>query len=347
MATNKTNDEIDLAYLLNKVNEMFKNLSIAFYNAIQFVIKRWYIFLILILIGIGLGYYIEKDIKLDKVSTLIIRTNFDTARYAYHALSTLEKKSIPKDSMFLLKNGFRADSTEIRKIEVKPMVNFNELSDNFVDKDRIIDALLRNVEFKDEEVVSNSFFSDYKYHEVELVLSSHANEGTITKIINYLNNDDFVIKRVETGKKILEENIALNEFSIKQIDSTISNYNDKTFLPSSTAPFVVVDKNFSYAGVLIEKSRIQNENTKLKEELVYAENAVVRIDKPNMVFDKGSKLKKKYVLYPIIFVFCYVFGLWLLNKYKRIQKEVWEKNLLRLLVNSRVVGLLLTLTNSY
>ena len=309
-----TNDEIDLGYLLERINGVFKNLSISIYNSIQFLLRNWHIVLGILIAGIALGYFSEKNIKEAKYAKLVIRTNFNTAEYTYNALESLLIKSQSKDSVFLIKNGFRADKIELNEMEIVPIINFRDVSENFEPDNRTIESLLRNIEFKDEEALPNSFFVDYKYHEVELVLSPYANEKTITAIFNYLNNNPYIKDLAIVGKKEIEKNIVMNEFSIRQIDSTISNYNNKIFLPSSTNNVAVVDKNFSYNNVLQEKHKLQKRNIELRKDLVYADNAIVQVNNENIIKIKNPIYLKKFVIYPILFLFLFFAASWSLKK---------------------------------
>ena len=109
----------------------------------------------------------------------------------------------------------------------------------------------------------------------------------------------------------------MNEFAIEQIDTTISKYNQTTFMGSASGQVVVVDKNFSFNGVLVEKAKLQKENTRLKNELVYADQAIVKVTNPNIVEDKRPTYKMKYVWYPLFFVFLFFVFSWFSRVYKK------------------------------
>ena len=120
-------DEIDLGYLINKISEVLKNISVSIYNSIQFCLRNWYFIIGLLIGGIVLGYFSEIDSKPAKKATLILRTNFNTADYTYNALNTLVVKSNTLDTLFLKQNGFKTDSIEIQSINIIPLANFKKL----------------------------------------------------------------------------------------------------------------------------------------------------------------------------------------------------------------------------
>jgi hypothetical protein len=319
-------DEIDLGYLINKISEVLKNISVSIYNSIQFCLRNWYFIIGLLIGGIVLGYFAEIDSKPAKKATLILRTNFNTAEYTYNALNTLMVKSATMDTAFLKQHGFKTGSNEIREIKITPMINFKDITENFSQNERALEALLRNVEFKDEEAISNSFYSGYKFHQVDFVLSDIANQKTIDKVLAYLNDNEIIKRTAKNGKTVLEQNIAMNAFSIEQIDVTISKYNQNTFMGSTSQQVVVVDKNFSYDGVLDEKSKLQKENTRLKNELVYADQAIIKVTNPNIVEDKRPTYKMKYVTYPVFFVFLFFVFSWFSRVYKKAKAYPIIKN---------------------
>jgi len=112
----------------------------------------------------------------------------------------------------------------------------------------------------------------------------------------------------------------MNAFSIEQIDVTISKYNDNNFMGSTSSQILVVDKNFSYSGVIAQKRVLQKDNTRLKNELVYADSAIIKVTNPNIVENKRPTYKMKYVTYPLFFVFLFLSIFWLSKKYKAIKQ---------------------------
>ncbi|MGJ8665366.1 MAG: hypothetical protein ACSHW7_03295 [Patiriisocius sp.] len=318
------NDEIDLGFLLDKINGVFRNLAIGIYNTIQYIFKYWYLILGLLILGIALGYFVEKDIRPSKKANIVLRTNFNSTEYAYNALEALLMKSKSKDTAFLKEYGFYID--EIGDIVIKPIISFEEITSRYDPDDRILESVLRNVEFKDDEMVSESFLSNYKNHEVEIMLAPSSSEKTVDKIITYLNANSKIKQLSAKGKEELINNIARHEFSLKQIDSTISNYNDKIILASSNERMVVVDKNFNYNSVLIVKQDIQKVLTKLKEDLVYADNAIVLVSNNIVSQEKRPLYVKKFIIYPILFIFLFLLASWILKKYARIGELAKSKN---------------------
>ena len=317
-------DEIDLGYLINKISEVLKNISVSIYNSIQFCLRNWYFIIGLLIGGIVLGYFSEIDSKPAKKATLILRTNFNTADYTYNALNTLVVKSNTLDTLFLKQNGFKTDSIEIQSINIIPLANFKKITKSFEKNEKLLEEYLKNN--LDNYKSLNFSYSDYDFHEVSFVMSNHASITTLKKTLEYLNKNEIIKRTAQNGKQLLLANIAMNAFSIRQIDSTISKYNQNTFMGSTSPQVVVVDKNFSYDGVLVEKSKLQRENTRLKQELIYADQAIIQVNNSTIVEENRSIYTMKFVLYPLFFVFLFFIFSWFSRVYKTAKAYSIIKN---------------------
>lgn len=319
-------DEVDLDSLFKGLKRFRNSILLIFYNAIQFLLKSWYIILIIFIVGIVLGYISQIFSEAKQEATVVIRTNFNCEEYTYNAIDILTKKAKSKDTLFLAENGFRSDTLEIKDIEITPIFSFKDLAEEFQDDERNIDALLRNLNFQDitEEKVE-PFRSSFKYHTLNLALSSAANDQTIDNIINYLNNQEVIKRLGEVGKKNLEDQIKVNSNTLKQIDSVISTYSTSQSLPTPNSQIFVVDKNFNISNILEMKKDLQKANKNLKEDLVFADRAIINIDSNAAVVKSKGILNNKVLLYPFLFVFLFLFFAFCRHVYRYIKRVAVEQ----------------------
>ncbi len=323
MSTNKS-DEIDLGALLGGINKFFKGILVSIYNVINFGFRNWLIILILILIGAALGYFTKDEGNLPKNAQVVIRTNYDSADYAYNALELLLYKSKEKDTVFLERNGFDKDTIEIKKLEIEPIVSFNDIATKYEPNDRNLDALLRNLDFEEKSDKITTFNSDYKYHTIEFSLSSAADDSTIDKVMNYLNNQELIKEMSSVGKQSILDNIGRNNKTFAQIDTILDNYSKGQPLPSPNSQIFVVDKNFNLSQMLELKLELQKENRKLKEELVFAENAIVKLSDDSVFTENPGILGNNMILYPIFLVFLFLIISWIRHAYSYLKRLAQE-----------------------
>ena len=301
MAT-ENKDELDLLKIIQVFKNIFKKWLLLFFNALDFIFRNWKTVLGLIAIGLVLGYFTQNNNKPSKKATALLRVNFDAVNYLYSEVALLNEKLAEKDSLFFTRIGFNTDSLEVQHMELTPLINLKDI----VDKNyRNLDGLLQNLDFEDNDKeinISETFTTEYKYHNLKFSLLSNANEETIPKIINFFNNDELLRKVRNVGVKNMEDRIISNEKVISQIDTLIKLYSKNESLPSPSDQIFVVDKNFHIHGILNKKTQLLLDNEKIREELVVSDNIIVMMNEPRLLSEKPEILDYKFIFYPLVFV---------------------------------------------
>ncbi len=314
MSTNQP-EEVDIFYILKKIKEAFKKLNKLFFNAVNFVVKRWIVIALLILAGAGYGYYVNKTTTKNKTAKLLVRINFDTVNYVYTTIELLNEKLIEKDTAYFKKAGFPEAIGTIKGIELKPLVRIKEIVDQYEINNRNFESVLKNVDFEsvDEEFdLANTFTVDYKQHIMVVSLSNNATPKTLQELIKFINNSELLQNLKEKKVTDLTLQIATNKNTVIQIDKILDFYTQNKSLPSPSNQLFVVDKNFDIQKIIEKKTELQKENEKLNQELVYSKNIVVVLNKPTVTFEEEGITDNKLVFYPLLFV-----GLFLLLAFVR------------------------------
>ena len=320
MATPTQSDEIDLGYILNTINKIFKKSLLLIFRGIEFALRNWLIVLLLIIAGVVLGYFAERDFKPAKISKVTLRTNFETAGYTYNALEILLQKSLEADTLFLKSKGFATDTIEVLGLEINPIINFQDITDKYDQNNRVLEALLRNLEFEDDLELAESFNTEYKYHTLNLILSPYADISVMDKVLAYLNDDNKLIQNLTvTGRKILVDKIEGNEFTIRQMDTILNNYYKNESLSSSSSDIFVVDKNFSIHAMVERKMEVLEELGKMKIDLVYSDKAILPVNTPVLINAEKRILQYKMIIYPVLFVFLFFFFSWFRHTYFQLR----------------------------
>ena len=301
MAT-ENKDELDLLKIIQVFKNIFKKWLLLFFNALDFIFRNWKTVLGLIAIGLVLGYFTQNNNKPSKKATALLRVNFDAVNYLYSEVALLNEKLEEKDSLFFTRIGFNTDSLEVQHMELTPLINLKDI----VDKNyRNLDGLLQNLDFEDNDKeinISETFTTEYRYHNLKFSLLSNANEETIPKIINFFNNDELLRKVRNVGVKNMEDRIISNEKVISQIDTLIKLYSKNESLPSPSDQIFVVDKNFHIHGILNKKTQLLLDNEKIREELVVSDNIIVMMNEPRLLSEKPEILDYKFIFYPLVLV---------------------------------------------
>src|SRR5690554_3746559 len=101
MAQQNSSEEIDLGYLFKKLNDFTRNITRTLFRIIAFYAKFWVVVLILILLGVRYGYYVDSNAKRAFVSEGIVIPNFESVDYLYKNIEHLNNKISQGDTLFL------------------------------------------------------------------------------------------------------------------------------------------------------------------------------------------------------------------------------------------------------
>ena len=167
--------------------------------------------------------------------------------------------------------------------------------------------------------------SDYKYHIADITFTSDANQETIIKIIDYLNDNDLLQQLKETSNRDVLDHVNNHKKTIKQIDKVLDTYDSNGSLPSPSSQIYVVDKSFSLHEIIGRKIEIQQEIEVLNQYLVNSQEVVILVNRPNLTNESLGLLGNKKIKYPIFLVFSFLILSWLRHTYNYV-KELDEQN---------------------
>ena len=119
---NDESQEIDLTQISKKIGGFFENISTSIFKSILFF-KRNIIWLsILLVIGVGLGYYFDKTTK-EYNHQIILIPNFGSVDYLYAKIDLINSKISESDTLFLKNEVGIKFPKKIRKREqIKPTI---------------------------------------------------------------------------------------------------------------------------------------------------------------------------------------------------------------------------------
>src|SRR5690554_1660503 len=122
MAQQNSSEEVDLGYLFKSVGDFFRKLVKLFFLVIGFFKKYLLIIIGIIILGIILGYFIDKNSKSVYENRLIVIPNFESVEYLYDKIDEVNFKIQSGDSLYL-KSIFGDNYTSVRKIEIEPIID--------------------------------------------------------------------------------------------------------------------------------------------------------------------------------------------------------------------------------
>lgn len=309
MAEQNASDEFDLDTIFGKVRNGYHGLLISLYRGIQFLLKKWWIFVMIILGGLILGYILDKAENKPLETTLYVQINFDAAHYIYDAVATLNFKIIEKDSIFLKDLGLynEEEKSLIKKIEIEPLVNISDILEKIDQENRNVETFLEQAQYEENLLTSEIFISDYKTHKIEIKVASSADEKVIEKLMAYINENKLLNKIKNVTIENTERKIDQNNINIRNMDSIariLGSRNQSEGLASQIY-FNNVSSDFNNLHLLFREINSYMEiNQQFKIDLLKYDHIVQLINKPILRVKKGV-FDSKMIVLPILFVFLF------------------------------------------
>lgn len=306
----KHQEEIDIFYLYKVLVDWFKRIIKFGFDILNFIKKSWIILLVLILAGVGYGYYIFTEAGIGQESKILVRINFDAVNYVYSKVNFLNEKIAEKEEGKFKDESVPKALAKLTDITIEPVINLNDIIEDVEPNEPTVEGLLRYLEFEFDEdgeitSIADTFKSEYNYHYLEIHTNSFAKSDIIEKLMAYLNDNEQLQEFKNVYVQTLKDAIQKNRKTIDQIDQVIAIYNEGGSLPSPRSEIFVVDKNFNIAQLLTNKVDLEKEIEVYKKELVISKDLVVNINQPSLYIGERSLLDNKMVYYPALYVFIF------------------------------------------
>lgn len=304
--TQQASEEIDLGYLFKKIGDFFKKCLLVLFKIITFFLKYKFIILVLIVVGVVLGFY--KDVTSEPIlnNEAIVIPNFGGVDYLYDKVNALNAKIEAEDTLYL-KTIMGGNYEKLKEIEVEHIDDlFNNVSSSG-DRVELFDILSQSKE-ADEFLNYYSITKTYKHHRLTFQIEGKDDSIEIVEsIMEFLNNNSHYQEYLEIYK---EHNKFLIDFNIeilKQIDSLLAQQT-REVRSSNSQVFEIDEKN--YIPQLIDRKQEISRNLLAlkKNEVDYSKSIkVIKVDY-NLLNTEKFKISPK-ILYPILLVitFCLIF----------------------------------------
>ncbi len=324
--TDKHNDEIDLGLVFRKMKEGYHSLLVSGYKGVQFVKRFWIVLLILIIGGVIAGHFWQKAHKADKLATLIVQNNFGSSSYVYNAIELLNRKMKQGDGRFLKRYGFNPETPELVTIEIEPIVNIMELMEKSESNDRNLEQYLAQSDFEEDILLSEVFYTEYKYHKMFVYTTAEGSMETVDKVLAYLNSNEIFQQTKELMIAETTNRIKQNETSIENIDAVFDEYVGKinNSQPNPSQVFFKSQENNNLHQLIEWKNILISENEMLRKELIKYDNVVTVINSPELHFTFTFWDNKRLIV-PLFLILFFVFLVVLYGLYKKGERYAMER----------------------
>ena len=317
---NQEDQEIDLTQISKKIGRLFEWINTFLFRCIQFFVKKAIVILILLVIGVGLGFYLDLT-KKTYDHQIIVTPNFESTDYLYSKIDLIESKIKERDTVFLKEIVGIKSPKEILKIEIKPITDVYKFIENKTENFELIKLMAEGGDIK-KILEDNLTSKNYSLHTITFKTKKQTDIiETVQPILIYLNETDYYKKvQKETVNNIQIEMIQ-NDTIISQINGVLNGFSNLVNGAQKSDKLVYYNENTQLNDVIKTKETLINEQGIRRVELVGLDkiikdnSATLNIENTNSV-----NRKLKFIL-PILFLLSFIFIHLFMKYYKGQMKK--------------------------
>lgn len=304
--------EIDLSQISKKIGGFFDQLATSIFKGILFIKKNIVTFIILFVVGAGIGYFLDSTSK-SYNHQIIISPNFGSTDYLYSKVNLISSKIKQNDTLFLKSIGIE-NPKNITNISISPIndiynfVNDKSNSVGNAQNSQNFELLKLLAEDGDINKVIKDSLTSKNFSQHRIIIASKGfvtKKNTLDPIMAYLNNNAFYsdYKKTylsNTVAKIKEDQVVINQIDelLKAFSfSANSQKNDK---------LVYYNENTQLNDIIKTKTDLVSEIGYLKTQMIGLNKVI--LDKSSVVNIKNTKgigNKMKLIL-PVLLIFGYI-----------------------------------------
>ncbi len=331
MSTNSQDQEIDLGQIVKGIKNFFNGIVNSIFDFIFFVKKKIVIIGSLFVIGVVLGYFLDKSTK-KYTSEIIVAPNLGGADYLYSRVNLIKSKLQEQDESFFKLIGI-SNSENILSISVEPIIDIytfvntgGAIADNAQNTQNFeLMKLLAESEDINKVIEDEKTSKNYPHHKISIVTLKKINDKEIIKpIIKYLNSDEYLNKLLTITRENIVLKMKKNEEQISQVDNLIIQISKNLAKEKNTSNLVYNNENNEINSLFTFKNSLINEIASQKITLENIKSYIKDISiSLNIVESKGVNNKLKFFL-PVLLVLLYMLFYALNNSYKKQLARVKE-----------------------
>lgn len=316
MNTTSQEQEIDLSQIGKSISKVFQNVINKCFDLLFFIQKKIIIVAALFVLGVGLGFYLDKEPNY--TNDIVVIPNFGSNEYLYDKVNLISLKLKEKDETFFKAIGISNiedfNSIEIQSINgIYNFINSESQKENF----EFIKLMAEDGDI--EKIIKDDLTSkNYYLHNINIKTAiAYQKKDLIDPLLKYLQETKYFTERGKVYQSNLIEKIAANKLLITQIDQILSNLTQ-----NKTTGGVIISENTGLSELIQKKDQLIYENQTLSIHKLEYDKVIKDQDMSlNQLNTKGVNNKMKIIL-PFLFVSLFLLGYWFSQAYKQQKKRI-------------------------
>lgn len=313
---NNDEQEIDLSEISQKIGGFFDGISTRIFNGILFVKRNAVIIVCLFLLGIGLGFYLDKTSK-SYDNQIIVIPNFGSNDYLYSKINLINSKIEEQDTLFLKNTVGIKQPKNFKKITIDPINDVYKFIENKDQNFEFIKLLAEDGDMKKimTDVVTSK---NYPFHAISFSTSNYTSDDNVVKpLMNYLNKSQYFAEIQKEYLYNIKDKIKENDSIISQINGFLNSFSSKANGSQKSSNLVYYNENTQLNDVIKTKNELVYEQGTRRIELLNNSKIVKEISVTLNVKNLKSINGKLKIVLPFLFIFIFVFIVLIKSFYKK------------------------------
>lgn len=298
---NNDSQEIDLSQISRKIAGFFDGIIFNIFRTIFFLKRNIILVGILLVIGVGLGYFMDKKLK-SYDNQIMVMPNFESTDYLYSKVALLNSKIKEGDTVFLKSIVGVKNPKKIGLIEINPITDVYKF---IKDKDINFEMIKLMAEDGDIKKIiqENTTSKNYPFHLITFSTSEATSfDKTVNPILNYLNQSDYYAKIQKEYLNNVRIKMIENDSIITQINGFLNSFSNTVNASQKSDKLVYYNENSQLNDVIKTKDQLVYEQGLHRLELVNLDKIIkdssVTINSKNTT---GLNGKMKFII-PLFFI---------------------------------------------
>ena len=300
--SNSSNDEIELGFLFKTMEGIIRKIAKQIFLVLAFFRKYAIIVGILIIAGIGIGYFLDTNSQKIPVyeNHVIVIPNFESVDYLYETVEELKAKLANNDTIYL-QSVLGENYKYLTGVDIEPIVDIYNFASKSQENLQVFNILFKNQELSEfvEDMVTSKYF---KYHKMNFsIVGKDNSEIIIQKILDYFNSNEhykaYQALLKDNTARLIEENTRM----IDQVDSLIQtaiSYGKQ----SAGSQNVLINDNSDLGTLIFRKQAILSDRAALLKESIDEESIVKKVSANYNIINKRFFSFSNKVKLPVLFV---------------------------------------------
>ncbi|QGK76222.1 hypothetical protein [Flavobacterium sp. SLB02] len=297
--------EIDIFQLSKSIGGFFERINSIIFQSIHFFVRKWIIVLILVIVGFGIGWYLDSNKKTFE-NQIIVTPNFGSVDYLYSKINLIESKIIAGDTAFLKNEVGIQNPKSIKKIETKPIADVYKFIEDKEQNFELIKLMAEVGEVK-KVLEDNITSKNYTFHSISFITDKITNEKDIVEpLLKYLNSSEYFKTLQKIGYKNLEQQIIQNDTIIAQIDQVLNGFSNTVKNGSKNDKLIYYNENTQLNDIIKTKQYLIIDQGKYRLKLINYDKAIKDINSTLNIHSAKITNGNLKLLLPFLFIFIFV-----------------------------------------